>query len=57
VMATLNGPDPASYLRTALTTIAEHLINRIQQLSPRNVATSPQADSSQAAQTNSTGRH
>jgi transposase len=47
--AKLSGIDPAFYLRTVLAQIAEHPINRIQELLPWNIVASLQTDSSQAA--------
>ena len=44
-----NGLDPAFYLRTVLATIAEHPINRIQEMLPWNIASQIQTESSKAA--------
>ncbi len=41
-MAKLNNFDPEGYLREVLTRIADHRINRIADLLPRNIATQPQ---------------
>jgi transposase len=47
--AKLNALDPTLSLRTVLAQIPEHSINQIEQLLPRNLASSLQNDPSKAA--------
>jgi transposase len=45
----VEGIDPERYLRNVLSCIAEHPINRIEELPPWNLAAEPTKNSSRAA--------
>jgi hypothetical protein len=54
--AKLKGLNPDAYLRNVLKRVADHPINRMEELSPRNAVPEPAPNSLQAAQSTRTPR-